>query len=447
MKESGMQTVPSRALGLTVALSVLLIAAGVAWRVAGGGRPLRESVSVGWKHGGSRSMLPQARSSGGPDGERGGGSGKIGAAGAGLELEPLDAPGAIPGEALLTFRTARALELFRERANRGGFTVLGVEPRLRTVRVRFGDPASLAADWAEHAEDYERFGPNYLARIPGLPVGETGRESRPDSANEGGRRPFESQGLESIGAAGDRSRWGKGVTVAVVDSGIGSHPSLAGVEIRHIDLLRDGAEINGHGTAMASLIAGRDAGVGGVAPAATLLDIRVADADGMSNTALLASGMVKAVDLGARIINISLGTDGYSAMLVEAVRYAQARNVVIVAAAGNEQQTVLALPAALPGVLSVGAVDAGGKQAWFSNSGEGLTLVAPGVGIVSGYTGGRLVIGSGTSQATALASGAVASLMSRGYSAAAIVPLLVRAAKPLEGPRAAVGAGLLQLPR
>jgi thermitase len=147
------------------------------------------------------------------------------------------------------------------------------------------------------------------------------------------------------------------------------------------------------------------------------------------------------------VINISLGTDGYSAMLVEAVRYAQGRNVVIVAAAGNEQQTVLALPAALPGVLSVGAVDAGGKQAWFSNSGEGLTLVAPGVGIVSGYTGGRLVIGSGTSQATALASGAVASLMSRGYSAAAIVPLLVRTAKPLEGPRAAVGAGLLQLPR
>jgi thermitase len=186
--------------------------------------------------------------------------------------------------------------------------------------------------------------------------------------------------------------------------------------------------MNGHGTAMATLIAGSDAQVGGVAPAARLLDIRVADREGVSSTALLASGIVRAVDLGARVINVSLGTEARSPVLMEAIRYAQDRNILIVAAAGNEQQTALAYPAALPGVLSVGAV-------------------APGVGIVSGYSGGHLVIGSGTSQATALTSGAVASLMSRGYSASSIIPLLMRSARPLGAPRRAVGAGLLHLPQ
>jgi len=78
----------------------------------------------------------------------------------------------------------------------------------------------------------------------------------------------------------------------------------------------------------------------------------------------------------------------------------------------------------LPGVVSVGAVDARGKQAWFSNSGTGLTLVAPGVGIISGSTDSWHVIGSGTSPSAALTSGAVAHLLSRGYSAENMIPLL-----------------------
>jgi subtilisin family serine protease len=98
-------------------------------------------------------------------------------------------------------------------------------------------------------------------------------------------------------------------------------------------------------------------------------------------------------------------------------------------------------------MLSVGAVDAGGKQAWFSNSGAGLTLAAPGVGIVSGYADNKVVIGSGTSQATAITSGAVAYLLGRGYHATNIIPLLSRTAAPLSAPAEAVGAGLLQLPK
>ncbi|MDZ4404679.1 S8 family serine peptidase [Prosthecobacter sp.] len=353
-------------------------------------------------------------------------------------IATLNVPGSLPNEALLTFRTPEALAAFRDRAAALGLEVLGYDAKLRTARVRFSDTSALERDLNEHAADYTHVGPNYLARIPGLPA-------QTDTANAGGREPFRGQGLDAIGAAGNRSGWGQGVTVAVIDSGIAAHPSLKDAQITHIDLVNDGSTMNGHGTAMASLIAGNDTSVGGVAPAAKLLDIRVADTNGDSNTALLSSAIVKATDLGARVINISLGSSGSSPVLEEAVRYAQSRNVVIVAAAGNEQQAALSMPAGLSGVLSVGAVDANGTQAWFSNSGNGLTLVAPGVGIVSGYAENKLVIGSGTSQAAAITSGAVAYLLGRGYYGPNIIPLLTRTAKPLGAPNSAVGAGLIQV--
>ncbi len=355
-------------------------------------------------------------------------------------LAALDAPDALPNEALLTFRTPAALAAFRERAAALGLDLLGYDLTLRTARVRYHDTAALERDLTAHTADYSHVGPNLIARIPGLPP-------QTDTANAGGSAPFRSQGLDMIGARGDRSAWGRGVIVAVIDSGITAHPSLTGTQITHHDLVNDGSAMHGHGTAMASLIAGHDASVGGAAPAAKLLDLRVTDTNGSSHTALLSSAIVKATDLGARVINISLGTSASSPVLEEAVRYAQSRNVVIVAAAGNEQQTALAWPASLPGVLSVGAVDANGSQAYFSNSGPGLTLVAPGVGIVSGYADNKLVIGSGTSQATALTTGVVAALLARGYHGPNIIPLLTRSAQPLQAPATAVGAGLIQWPK
>ncbi|MFC5456878.1 S8 family peptidase [Prosthecobacter fluviatilis] len=358
-------------------------------------------------------------------------------------IATLNVPGSMPNEALLTFRTPEALAAFRERAAALGLEVLGYDVKLRTARVRFRDTRALERDLSAHAEDYTHVGPNLITRIPGLPP----PPAQTDTANAGGSVPFRSQGLDAIGATGDRSGWGRGITVAVIDSGIGSHPSLAGVKITHYDLVNDGSAFNGHGTAMASLIAGNDPNVGGVSPAASLLDIRVANANGESNTALVSSAIIKATDLGARVINISLGANADSPVLDEAVRYAQSRNVVVVAAAGNEQQTALSMPAGISGVLSVGAVDANGTQAYFSNSGAGLTLVAPGVGIVSGYADNRLVIGSGTSQATAITSGVVAYLLGRGYYGPNIIPLLTRTAEPLQAPATAVGAGLIQVPK
>jgi thermitase len=347
----------------------------------------------------------------------------------------------VPGELLLSFDSPEALNAFRTRAGLAGIEILYSDARLKVARVRYRDAGKMANELRDHAADYANVGPNYRAWVPGVP-----KEPVKDAANAGGAAPFESSGLEMIGANRDRSRWGVGVKVAVLDTGVTDHPDLAGVKITHTDLVKDGQPMHGHGTAMASLIAGRDAVHGGVAPASEILDVRVADSTGMGNTAFVAQGILYAVDSGARVINISLGAAADSTMLREAVAYAISRGVTVVAAGGNEQASSLAYPASYDKVISVAAVDAQGRQAYFSNSGEGLFISAPGVGIVSGYSGGKTVIGSGTSQAAALVSGGVAALLSRNYQAANIPLVLTSNAVRTGAPVTQVGAGILRLP-
>jgi thermitase len=351
------------------------------------------------------------------------------------------APGVKANELLLTFKSPEALKAFRARANKLGLKLLNDDERLLTARVGYDDAEAMARELRRNAGDLDNIGLNYLAWVPGLPD-----LSQVDANNAGGAVPYGSNGLDAMGAKGDRSAWGAGSKVAVLDTGVTDHPIFENTRVTHIDLVNDGEVPNGHGTAMASLIAGQDAEDGGVAPASQILDIRVADTKGESNTALVAEGIMRAVDEGARVINISLGTTGDSSVLRLAVEYAQERGVVVVAAAGNEQQTSLAYPAGYEGVISVAAVDAAGNQAFFSNSGETLTLSAPGVGIVSAYSDNRMVVSSGTSQATALTSGVVSAMLGWGYSAQNITEILTRNAQPTGAPRNQVGAGIVQIP-
>lgn len=352
------------------------------------------------------------------------------------------APGVKANELMLTFKSPEALRAFRARAAGQGLRILHDDERLLTARVGYDDAEAMARELRRNAEDLDNIGLNYIAWVPGLPD-----LSQVDPANAGGAVPYGNSGLEAIGAKGDRSAWGAGSKVAVLDTGVTDHPIFENTRVTHIDLVNDGETPNGHGTAMASLIAGQDAQDGGVAPASQILDIRVADTNGESNTALVAEGIMRAVDEGARVINISLGTTGDSSVLRLAVEYAQERGVVVVAAAGNEQQMNLAYPAGYEGVISVAAVDAYGNQAFFSNSGETLKVSAPGVGIVSAYSENRMVVSSGTSQATAITSGVISTMLGWGYSAQNITEVLTSNARPTGAPQSQVGAGIVQLPK
>ena len=348
----------------------------------------------------------------------------------------------VKGEALLTFKDAQGLAAFNTRAALYGLRIVSSNSRLLTARVKFENLDHLMKEVSEHPGAYDNVGLNYTARIPGLPA-----EPKKDAANAGGNAAFEDSALASIGATGNRSEWGKGVTVAVIDSGVGDHSTFGSSQLKHVDLLGDGSPLDGHGTAMASLIGGSKEPADGVAPGVKLMDIRVADSKGVSNTALVSDGIMRAVDEGAQVINISLGSMQDPLILRRAVEYAIAHNVVVVAAAGNEQMTRLSFPAGIPGVISVGAVDAKGVQAYFSNSGDNLVISAPGVGVVSAYPNNQMVIGSGTSQATAITSGVVATLLARGYKAQDIQKILTQYAQPVKAATSQVGAGIVHLPK
>jgi subtilisin family serine protease len=124
-------------------------------------------------------------------------------------------------------------------------------------------------------------------------------------------------------------------------------------------------EQNGHGTRVASLIAGalNQVGMAGVAPGATILPVAALDPSGVGDSSTVARAIIAAADAGARVINLSLGGPGRDPVLDQACRYAFTKGAVLVAAAGNSYQSgnQVQYPAASPNVLAVASVDGAGN--------------------------------------------------------------------------------------
>ncbi len=353
----------------------------------------------------------------------------------------LRASNVVPNESLLTFRNAEAWDRFVKQAGTYGLQVLDTIPQLNSVRVRYGNRDDLGNAIAANSADLANVEANLWLSIPPTPP-------EPDPNNEGGRAPFGYNVMNAIDAGGDRSHWGDHVTVAVLDTGILAHPTFAEGQVTHLDLVNDGQTFNSHGTSVASLIGGQYSQAPGVAPAVQILDVRVANADGYSASATLAQGIITAVDRGAQVINISLGGYGDSPILGQAVNYAFQHGTVVVAAAGNDAYGQLAIPAAYNGVISVGSVDANGRQAYFSNAGAGLDIAAPGVGVVTAWDTNKIAFVSGTSQSSALVAGAAASYLGWGVSPNQMTARLRADAQP--APLATSGAnpvGILMIRR
>ncbi len=186
---------------------------------------------------------------------------------------------------------------------------------------------------------------------------------------------------------------GKGVVVAVLDTGIAweNHddfvrvPDLQDQRFQHgWDFVNDDAHANddhGHGTHVAGTIAqatDNGEGVAGVAFDATLMPVKVLDHFGSGNTADIADAIRWAADHGAKVLNLSLGGGGYSAVMEQAVAYARAKGAVVVCAAGNGGRGVVEFPAAYPLAFAVGAVGPSGTKAPYSSWGRELDLAAPG---------------------------------------------------------------------
>ena len=312
-----------------------------------------------------------------------------------------------PGEAVLLFKTAEGYQRFLARAAVTGVTVDGRIDALNLVRVRIRAYDTFAAELVARAADYGGVSANAFVEMPPAPP------ERPAAL----QLPVGNTLLATLGVAPgtDTSAWGRGVTIAILDGGALPDPTF-GARLRYQDIGLGYAGTGAaglHGTAVASLAAGSSPDAPGVAPAATLLSIRVINTDGKSDLFTVVQGIVAAVDAGAQIINLSLGGYSSSAALDRAVTYASERGSVIVAAAGNDGATRLVWPAAEPRVVSVGATDAAGRQAAFSNSGLQLALTAPGVGLQAAGLANERVLFSGTSASAPVVSGALATLLSQ----------------------------------
>jgi len=213
-----------------------------------------------------------------------------------------------------------------------------------------------------------------------------------------------------LGSAGN-------ITVAVIDTGVdASHPDLGGRVISGWDSINsngDGrTDPNGHGTHVAGILGAtvNNIGIAGMASNVRIMPIRVLGADGYGDDAHLAMGIIYAAENGANIINMSVGGAEPSTLLSDAIAFAQSRNVLLIASAGNDNilGNQPSYPAAYSGVLAVGATDSFDKRSFFSNTGGYLELAAPGSTIFSTWPGGNYVYSSGTSMSAPFVSGAAA---------------------------------------
>ena len=282
---------------------------------------------------------------------------------------------------------------------------------------------------------------------------EVTRDGRVSLQSDGARPGSAVQDLDDVRAAADAvdtGLTGRGVDVALVDSGVADVPGLAGHVVAGPDLsLEAGTYAQdvdgfGHGTHLAGIIGGKAPGLLGVAPAARIVSVKVADRFGNADVSQVIAGIDWVVENAhtdgrdIRILNLAFGTDSRQDYVLDPLAYAAEvawrSGIVVVVSAGNDGRLSAGLsdPASDPFVLAVGASDTsrrGNPVADFSARGDGRRnpdLVAPGAHLASlrapgstidvmfgqvARTDDGLFRGSGTSQAAAVMSGLVAQLL------------------------------------
>ncbi|MDP7396877.1 MAG: S8 family serine peptidase [Lentisphaeria bacterium] len=308
-------------------------------------------------------------------------------------------------EYIVAFETAADLQAFTDRVGGTRARLIGTLDIWHMARVR------------SDADTLDRL-------LDGLPVSSRQRNhvvrapAPQADVPAGSRSAFGRGALRWLGADGDISMWGNGITVAVLDTAtMAPQPSSAGTTVTRFDLV-DEAEpdtssaLAGHGTAVASLLVGHGEWLQGISPAVNLLAVGVMDSAGVGDVFTVAEGIVLAVDQGADLINVSLGTDFDADVLRRAVAYAAEHDVLIIASTGNAAAGVVTYPARYETVLAVSAIGADGEHAGFANTGDAVDVAAPGLGVYAAWTDDAMVSFSGTSTAAPFVTGTLAAMIS-----------------------------------
>src|SRR3990167_4668347 len=213
-------------------------------------------------------------------------------------------------------------------------------------------------------------------------------------------------GLPKIKAEGgwNKTRGSDNAPVAIADTGIDeSHPDLAGKVIKRANFTTDpDSDGDGHGTHVAGIIGAitnNSIGIASLGYDTKLVSVKVLNNNGSGYYSWIANGIIWASNNGAKVINLSLGGSYDSQALKDAVNYAWGKGVVIVAAAGNSNNSRALYPAYYTNSIAVAATDSSDNKASFSSYGWWVDLAAPGVSIYSTYKGSYAYL-SGTSMAT-----------------------------------------------
>lgn len=246
--------------------------------------------------------------------------------------------------------------------------------------------------------------------------------------------PFERTDVLSVQEATQNAGWeitsfnlpnawehsqGEGVKIAVLDTGADlDHPDLVENLLPGINFVKPGQPPSDdccHGSHVTGILvaANNQIGVVGVCPKAKVIPVKVLDNRGNGNLLNVASGIRWAADNGADLIQMSLGAPQKVQQVRRAIQYAAEKGVVTFCAAGNAGNTKeIFYPANYPETISIGAIDQNLSRAKFSNTGQELDFMAPGVNILSTVPDNWYAMLSGTSMAAPFACGVAALVLS-----------------------------------
>jgi type VII secretion-associated serine protease mycosin len=206
--------------------------------------------------------------------------------------------------------------------------------------------------------------------------------------------------------AWDISKGKDNIKVAVIDTGVElNHPEFKGKLTAGYNVLTGSGNANddnGHGTHVTGVIAAHinnKEGIAGMTWYNPIIPIKGIGADGSGSSFDIAKGIKWATDHGAKVINLSVGNYNPSQVLHDAIKYAYTKDVVMIAATGNDNTSQPSYPASYPEVIGVSAIDGNKNRATFSNYGASVDVVAPGVDIPSTYINQEYAQLSGTSMA------------------------------------------------
>lgn len=216
-----------------------------------------------------------------------------------------------------------------------------------------------------------------------------------------------------------RGSSGEGVRILVIDSGNANHKDLKGNHIAGPSFVRgeDGTDYTGHATHVCGIIAASNdsSGIVGVAPKATVETVKALDKNGISSGRSVLDALRYAIKSRPDIVNLSLGSP--KALGSEAqnlLKQLHDLKIPVVCASGNNANHLnVDFPARYPWTISVGAFDFKQNVAPFSNWGDALDFIAPGVDILSCWLRGKWARVDGTSQAAPFVSGVIALGMSK----------------------------------